>query len=255
MKLARCEYKGNIYNGIVKGETFCIIDRPFYEDYKETGQQITLAEVRLLPPVTPSKFVCIGQNYIEHIKEIGVTPPEKPIWFLKPASSLIGPGDPIIYPRIAERVDYEGELAIVIKKTMKYVNRNDAMKYVLGYSCFNDVTERKLSAANPFYLAMSKSFDSFAALGPWIETELDPDRLQLKTYLNGKLMQDDNTSGCVFNTTYLLEYISHFLTLYPGDVVTTGTPVGIAPMNPGDVVEVEIEGIGKLSNPVDNEKQ
>lgn len=254
MKLARCIYRENIYNGILKGETFCIINGSFYEDHKETGMQIDLADVRLLPPVTPSKFICVGQNYIEHIKEIGVPPPEKPIWFLKPTSSLIGHQDSIVYPRIANRVDYEGELAIIIGKTMKYVNRNDALKYVLGYSCFNDVTERKLSAANPFYLAMSKSFDTFAALGPWIETELDPDHVQLKTFLNGKLMQDDNTGGCVFNTAYLLEYISRFLTLLPGDVVTTGTPVGIASMSPGDVVEVEIEGIGKLSNSVVSEK-
>jgi 2-keto-4-pentenoate hydratase/2-oxohepta-3-ene-1,7-dioic acid hydratase in catechol pathway len=215
---------------------------------------LDLAKVRLLPPVVPGKIVCVGQNYLEHIKEIGVPIPEKPIWFLKPTSSLIGPGDCIIFPGIADRVDYEGELAIVIKTTMKNVKREDALKYVQGYCCFNDVTERKLAAANPFYLAMSKSFDTFAALGPWIETELDPDRLQVKTTLNGKLMQDDNTSGCVFSVPYLLEYISHFLTLLPGDVISTGTPVGIAAMNPGDVVEVEIEGIGKLTNRVENEK-
>ena len=254
MKLARCEYQGKIYQGIVKGETISVIDRPFHEDYKETGMQLDLAKVRLLPPVVPSKFVCVGQNYIEHIKEIGVPIPEKPIWFLKPSTSLIGPGDSILFPRTADRVDYEGELAIVIKTTMKNVKREDALKYVQGYCCFNDVTERKLAAANPFYLAMSKSFDTFASLGPWIETELDPDRLQVKTYLNGKLMQNDNTSGCVFSAPYLLEYISHFLTLLPGDVISTGTPVGIAAMNPKDVVEVEIEGIGKLTNTVESEK-
>jgi len=254
MKLARCEYKEKIYHGIVSGETISVIDRPFHEDYKETGMQLDLAKVRLLPPVVPSKFVCVGQNYIEHIKEIKVPVPEKPIWFLKPTSSLIGPGDRIVFPGIASRVDYEGELAIVIKTTMKNVKREDALKYVQGYCCFNDVTERKLSAANPFNLAMSKSFDTFAALGPWIETELDPDHVQVKTYLNGKLMQDDNTSGCVFNAPYLLEYISHFLTLSPGDVISTGTPVGIAAMNPGDIVEVEIEGIGKLTNTVESEK-
>jgi len=254
MKLARCEYQGKIYPGVVRGETLSVIDRPFHEDYRETGMSLDLAKVRLLPPVVPSKFVCVGQNYIEHIKEIGVPIPEKPIWFLKPTSSLIGPGDSILFPRTASRVDYEGELAIVIKTTMKNVKREDALKYVQGYCCFNDVTERKLAAANPFYLAMSKSFDTFAALGPWIETELDPDRLQVKTTLNGKLMQDDNTSGCVFSVPYLLEYISHFLTLLPGDVISTGTPVGIAAMNPGDVVEVEIEGIGKLTNRVENEK-
>lgn len=254
MKLARCEYQGNIYHGVVKGEIICITDGPFYGDYKETGMQLDLAKVRLLPPVIPSKFVCIGQNYIEHMREIGVKPPEKPLWFLKPASALIGPGDRIIFPRIADRVDYEGELAIVIKTTMKNVNRNDAMKYVLGYSCFNDVTERKLAAADPFNLAMSKGFDTFSALGPWIETELDPDHVQVKTYLNGKLMQDDNTNSCVFKTAYILEYISQFMTLSPGDVVSTGTPKGIAPMSPGDVVEVEIEGIGKLTNTVASEE-
>jgi len=254
MKLARCEYREKIYHGIVKGEAIHIIDRSPYDDYKETGTQFDLVKVRLLPPAVPTKFVCVGQNYIEHIKEIGATPPEKPLWFLKPPSALIGPGDRIIFPRMANRVDYEGELAIVIKTTMKNVNRNDALKYVLGYSCFNDVTERQLAAANPFNLAMAKSFDTFAALGPYIETELDPDHVQLKTYLNGKLMQDDDTSLCVFDTAYLLEYLSHCLTLFPGDVISTGTPKGIAPMSPGDVVEVEIEGIGKLSNPVESEK-
>ncbi len=254
MKLARCEYKGQTYHGILKEEAIHIIDKSPYGDYEETGTQFGLMTVRLLPPAVPTKFVCVGQNYIEHIKEIGATPPEKPLWFLKPPSALIGPGDPIIFPRMANRVDYEGELAIVIKTTMKNVNRNDALKYVLGYSCFNDVTERKLAGANPFNLAISKSFDTFAALGPYIETEIDPDHVQLKTYLNGKLMQDDNTSSCVFDAAYLLEYISHCLTLFPGDVISTGTPKGIAPMSPGDVVEVEIEGIGKLSNPVESEK-
>ena len=254
MKLARCEYNEKIYHGIVKGESIHIIDRSPFDDYKETGTQFDLIKVRLLPPAVPTKFVCVGQNYIEHIKEIGATPPEKPLWFLKPPSALIGSGDPIIFPRMANRVDYEGELAIVIKTTMKNVNRNDALKYVLGYSCFNDVTERKLASANPFNLAIAKSFDTFAALGPYIETELDPDHVQLKTYLNGKLMQDDNTSRCIFDAAHLLEYLSHCLTLFPGDVISTGTPKGIAPMSPGDVVEVEIEGIGKLSNPVESEK-
>jgi 2-keto-4-pentenoate hydratase/2-oxohepta-3-ene-1,7-dioic acid hydratase in catechol pathway len=254
MKLVRCEYKEKTYCGIVRGKTISIIDRSFHEDYKETGVQLDLAKVRLLSPVVPSKFVCVGQNYIEHIKEIGVPIPEKPIWFLKPSSSLIGPGDSIIFPKNANRVDYEGELAIVIKTAMKNVKRDDALKYILGYCCFNDVTERQLATANPFNLAMSKSFDTFAALGPWIETELNPDHVQLKTSLNGKLMQEDNTNSCVFNTPYLLEYISHCLTLFPGDVISTGTPVGIAAMNPGDVVEVEIEGIGKLSNTVESEK-
>jgi len=198
----------------------------------------------------PTKIVCIGQNYLEHIKELGSTPPKQPLFFLKPPSSLIGTGDNIIYPRNATRVDYEGELAVVIKKSMKDVLNDKAKQYILGYSCFNDVTERDLVTKAPLNLTLGKSFDTFSAFGPYIVTDLDPDNLQIRTYLNGELMQDDNTSECVFNVQTILSYLSQCLTLCPGDIVITGTPKGIAPMKPGDLVEVEIEKIGRLSNRV-----
>ena len=250
MKYARYSHDGQVHFGIVSGEDLLELDGSILGHPAETGKRYPLAEVDLLPPILPTKIVCIGQNYLEHIKEIGATPPEEPLYFLKPPSSLIGPGDAIVYPKTATRVDYEGELAVVIKKTMKDVPEEKAKQYILGYSCFNDVTERDLVAKNPFNLTISKSFDTFSAFGPYIVTDLDPDNLQVKTYLNGELMQDDNTSQCVFDVETLLSYLSRCLTLCPGDIVTTGTPKGIAPMEPGDVVEVQIEKTGTLSNTV-----
>jgi len=254
MKYARFEYGGEERYGIVQEEELLFLDGSMLEDSNQTGKRCQVSDVKLLPPVKPSKIVCIGQNYIEHIKELGVTPPTEPLFFLKPPSSLIGHTDAIIYPKIAERVDYEGELAVVIKKTMKNVPASEALGYVLGYSCFNDVTERKLASENPFNLTVSKSFDTFSCLGPYVVTDIDGDNLDLKTLLNGKVMQTDNTKKCVFGVSNLLEYLSHRLTLCPGDLVTTGTPKGIAPMQPGDLVEVEIEGIGVLSNTVEAEQ-
>jgi len=250
MKFARFEHDGNERFGIVAKEEILGLEGSIFGDYKETGVRYPISAVKLLPPVVPPKIVCIGQNYLEHIKEIGVTPPVKPLYFLKPPSSLIGPGDDIIYPRIADRVDYEGELAIVVKKTMKDVPEHETKNFVLGYSCFNDVTERALAAADPFNLSISKGFDTFSSLGPYIVTDIDPDSVQLKTYLNGELKQNDNTKKCKFSVPYILHYLSECITLCPGDIVTTGTPKGIAPMKPGDLVEVEIEGIGRLANGV-----
>ncbi|UCF90727.1 MAG: fumarylacetoacetate hydrolase family protein [Desulfobacterales bacterium] len=250
MKYARFEHRDEEHYGIVEGEALLELDGSILGDHEQTGIRYDLAAVKLLPPVVPGKIVCIGQNYLGHIEEIGATPPQKPLFFLKPPSSLVGPSGDIIYPRTAVRVDYEGELAVVIKKKMKEVPEVEAKEYVLGYSCFNDVTERALVANDPFNLTLAKSFDTFSAFGPYIVTDIDPDNVRLKTYLNGELKQDDNTRNCVFGVPQILHYLSKCLTLYPGDIVTTGTPKGIAPMNPGDLVEVEIEGIGKLSNGV-----
>lgn len=250
MKYARFECRGQIQYGIVEGDEIRALAGSILEDCEETGVRYAAKDVRLLAPMTPTKIVCIGQNYLEHIKEIGSTPPEEPLYFLKPPSSLIGPGAAIVYPRRATRVDYEGELAIVIKAKMKDVPELEAKNYVLGYSCFNDVTERDLVGKTPFNLTIAKSFDTFSCLGPHIVTGIDPDNVQLRTYLNGQLKQDDNTRNCVFKAAKLLNYLSQCLTLFPGDVVVTGTPKGIAPMQPGDLVEVEVEGIGRLANRV-----
>jgi len=250
MKFARFEHKGEMYPGVVKEEEIVVLDGSPFDRYEETGTSYPLSDVKLLPPVVPSKIVCIGLNYREHIEELGARIPEKPHYFLKPPSSLIGHEDAIVYPRMAERVDYEGELAVVIRDTMKDVPENDTLKYILGCSCFNDVTERSFVAKDPLLLTLAKGFDTFSAFGPCVATELDPDNLEVKTYLNGKLMQHDNTKNCVFSVRYLLHYLSQCMTLYPGDIVSTGTPRGVAPMKPGDMVEVEVEGIGRLRNTV-----
>ena len=250
MKYARYEYRGDVRYGIVQEDELLELNGSILGDHEETGKRHNLSVVKLLPPITPTKIVCIGQNYLGHIKEIGSTPPKNPLYFLKPPSSLTGPGGDIIYPRNATRVDYEGELAVVIKRNMKDIPEDEAKQYVLGYSCFNDVTERDLVTKEPLNLTLGKSFDTFSAFGPYIVTGVDPDNLQIKTYLNGELMQDDNTSECVFNVQTILSYLSQCLTLCPGDIVTTGTPKGIAPMKPGDLVEVVINGIGRLSNRV-----
>jgi 2-keto-4-pentenoate hydratase/2-oxohepta-3-ene-1,7-dioic acid hydratase in catechol pathway len=250
MKFARFEYEGEVFFGAVKDEEVSFLEGSPFDTYKETQIRHRLAEVKLLPPAVPTKIVCIGLNYRDHIEEIGAKVPERPHFFLKPPSSIIGHEDAIIFPRGAERVDYEGELAIVIKGMMKDTPEKEALNHVLGYSCFNDVTERAIVMRNIADLTLAKGFDTFSAFGPYVVTGLDPNNLVVKTYLNGNLMQHDNTGNSVFSVEQILHYLSQCMTLYPGDVVITGTPKGIAPMKPGDVVEVEIEGIGKLTNTV-----
>ena len=254
-KLARYEYNKKIYEGLVDADEIHVIKGSFWEHYEVSGKKHRISEVRFLPPVIPTKVVCVGQNYLGHIEELGAPVPQEPIIFLKPPSCLIGHEHPITCARDAERIDYEGELAIVIKHRMKSVDESDTLNYVLGYSCFNDVTERNMVAKNPFLLSLSKGFDSFGPFGPWIVTDLDPNNLMLKTYLNGEIKQQDNTKNCVFSVQQVLSFISKYMTLFPGDIVITGTPRGIAPMKSGDTVEVEIENIGTLRNTVQAEGQ
>ena len=250
LKFARFEYDKKIHEGLLDAEEIHVIKGSFWNHYEVSDKKYRVSEVRFLPPATPTKIVCVGQNYREHIEELGVPVPGEPVVFLKPPSCLIGHEHPIIYPRNAGRIDYEGELAIVIKQRMKYVDEPDTLNYVLGYSCFNDVTERIMAAKDPSLLTLSKGFDSFGAIGPYIVTDLDSGHLMLKTYLNGELKQHDNTENCVFGVRRVLSFISQYMTLFPGDIVITGTPQGIAPMKPGDTVEVEIENIGTLRNTV-----
>ncbi|MBW1730909.1 MAG: fumarylacetoacetate hydrolase family protein [Deltaproteobacteria bacterium] len=251
MKFARFSYHGRTHTGVIRQGEIAVLSGSLFTHFEETGESYALSDIKFLPPTVPTKVVCIGLNYYEHIEEIGAQVPEKPIYFLKPPSSLIGHESAILYPKGAERVDYEGELAIVIKKKMKDVPEHKTMEYVLGLSCFNDVTERALVSKNPLLLTLSKGFDTFGPIGPYLVTDLDPNNLNIRTYLNGRLMQEGNTKNCVFNVQQILHHLSTWMTLLPGDIVATGTPKGIAPMKPGDVVEVEIEGIGKLRNRVE----
>lgn len=250
MKFARFEHGGTATFGMVREEKVVVLKGSPFHSYEETGASYPLSKVKFLPPMVPTKIVCIGMNYRGHIEEIGAEVPKRPMFFLKPPSSLIGHGQDIIIPQGAERVDYEGELAVIIGEKMKDVPENEVLDHVGGYSCFNDVTEKAIVSKSMADLTLAKGFDTFSVLGPYLVTGLDPNNVEVKTYLNSKLMQHDNTKNCVFSIQEILHYLSRCMTLYPGDIVSTGTPKGTAQMNPGDMVEVEVEGIGKLQNRV-----
>jgi len=203
----------------------------------------------LLPPCVPTKIVCIGRNYAEHAKELGNEAPAEPIIFLKPPSALLAPFGTIVRPAISQRVDHEGELAIVIGKRAKDVKAARWRDYVRGFACANDVTARDLQKKDVQF-TRGKSFDTFAPIGPCIETELDVAALSLQTRVNGEIRQNGNTRDMVFPCDFLIEFITTVMTLEPGDVILTGTPSGVGPLAAGDSVEVEIEGIGVLRNAV-----
>jgi 2-keto-4-pentenoate hydratase/2-oxohepta-3-ene-1,7-dioic acid hydratase in catechol pathway len=210
---------------------------------------VPLAGARLLPPTVPSKILAVGQNYRAHAAEMGKGVPDEPLLFLKAPSALLAPGDPIVRPGGYERVDYEGELAFVIGRRARHVRAADALDYVLGYTILNDVTVRDLQKKDGQY-TRAKGFDTFAPCGPWLETDLDPSRLHLVTRVNGAVQQDSRTDDLIFSVPELVAFASRVMTLEPGDLFTTGTPKGVGQLWPGDVVEVEIEGIGTLRNPV-----
>ncbi len=210
---------------------------------------VRLDEVTLLAPVQPSKVVSVGLNYSNHAQELGMDIPSEPVIFLKPPSAVIGPGKDIIYPRVSSRVDYEAELAVVIKDKTKDIQPEDADKHIAGYTCMNDVTARDIQKKD-IQWTRAKSFDTFAPLGPWVETTLDPADLRICSYLNGELRQDSSTAEFIFNIPELVSFVSRMMTLLPGDVISTGTPPNVGCMEPGDEIVVEIEGIGKLCNHV-----
>ncbi len=211
---------------------------------------IDLAEARLLPPVTPSKIVCVGRNYREHAAELGNPMPPEPLLFLKAPSALIGDGAPIELPTLSERVEHEGELAVVIgRRCARLRDDEDPLAYVLGYTCLNDVTARDLQRRDVQF-TRGKSFDTFCPVGPYVVTGLDPSDLSVVTRVNGEVRQSGRTSAMAFPVPHLLRYISQAMTLEPGDLIATGTPAGVGPLREGDVVEVEVEGVGTLRNPV-----
>jgi len=221
---------------------------PLYSGFELTGQKLPLEDVRLLAPVIPrSKVVCVGKNYASHAAEMGGETPPEPLIFFKPNTSVVGPGDPVFYPSQTEDLQFEGELAIVIGRICRKVPREDAVKVIYGYTVANDVTARDLQASDGQW-ARAKGFDTFCPLGPWIETDLDPSDLRLTTRLNDELRQDSRTGDMVFDVADIIAHVTGFTTLLPGDVVLTGTPDGVGPMQVGDVVSVTIEGIGALSN-------
>ena len=231
----------------MRGESIQAIEGKPYNRVKLTEDYYQLSEVRLLSPCQPSKVVCLGLNYLSHAKETNAPLPNVPLLFLKPSTAVIGPEDNIVYPDMSKRVDYEGELAIIIKERARGVSAEEALGYVLGYTCFNDVTARDLQASDGQW-TRAKGFDTFAAIGPCIETELDPGSAGLETYLNGEMKQKGNTNDLIYSVPEVISFISRVMTLTAGDVIATGTPSGIGPMQPGDTVEIRIESIGTLRN-------
>jgi len=203
----------------------------------------------LLVPCEPTKIVALARNYVSHAREMGTPPPDEPIIFLKPPSSLLAQGGKIVFPRLAERVDYEGELAVVVGRRAKRVRAAEASDYILGLTCANDVTARDLQKMDAQW-TRCKGFDTFCPLGPHLAIDLDPGDLLLRTWLNGELRQEARTREMIFDVGEVVAYISAVMTLEPGDVILTGTPEGVGPLKPGDVVDVEIEGIGILRNSV-----
>ncbi len=210
------------------------------------GEVLKLEDVLLMPPCQPTKIVCVGLNYVKHAQELKMKLPEEPILFLKPPSAVLATGGQIVYPPSSVQVDYEGELAVVIGKRCRNVTAKEAEKHILGYTCFNDVTARDLQRKDGQW-TRAKSFDTFAPFGPWI-TRIDPSDVDIQTRVNGKVVQNSNTSDLIFDVPRLVEFISTVMTLEPGDVIATGTPPGVGQLQKGDAVEVEIEGIGVLKN-------
>jgi 2-keto-4-pentenoate hydratase/2-oxohepta-3-ene-1,7-dioic acid hydratase in catechol pathway len=209
-----------------------------------------LSEVKLLAPVVPSKIVCVGRNYRAHAAELGNKMPDEPLLFLKAPSAVIASGEQVELPRASQQVEHEGELGVVIGRVAsKLSSSDDPLSYVLGYTCVNDVTARDLQRKDVQF-TRAKSFDTFCPVGPWIETEIDPANAAVETRLNGEVKQKGNTADMAFPVSFLIRYISEIMTLYPGDLIATGTPAGVSRMKHGDTVEVEVAGIGVLRNPV-----
>ncbi len=239
--------------GIFDNENILEIQGSIFSDYSKTGRVFKTADVKLLTPCDPKKIFCIGLNFLDHIMELGFEIPKKPANFLKPSSSVINPGENIIIPKSATRVDYEGELAVIIKDKIKDVTPGEAKKHILGITPFNDVTERILSST-PSLVTYSKAFDTFTSFGPIVDTDIDPDDAFIYTYLNGKRVQQGHTRDMIFKPSEIVSFVSTGITLYPGDIISTGTPAGVREVIDGDLVEIEIGGISvRLRNPVKNQ--
>jgi 2-keto-4-pentenoate hydratase/2-oxohepta-3-ene-1,7-dioic acid hydratase in catechol pathway len=249
MKFGRFKKDDRIFYGTVEDDYVREITGDIFSKYTILSNTVSLKEVEILAPCMPSKIIAVGLNYRSHAEEVKMELPEKPILFLKPSSAVIGPEQHILYPAMSRRVDYESELGVVIGRECRSVHIEQAPDYVLGYTCFNDVTARDLQKKDKQW-TRAKGFDTFAPMGPFIETDFDPANALIETYLNGEKKQSGSTSDLIFPVFFLVSFISQVMTLLPGDVIATGTPSGIGPMQVGDVVEVRIEGIGTLSNRV-----
>ncbi len=244
----RVEHQGQKKHVICIGDTWSELDGDLFAEY-QVGQTIEREQFRILAPVTPSKIVAVGLNYKDHAGEMNKPLPKVPLIFLKPSTAVIGPGDPIALPQGVGRVDYEAELGLVIRKKAYHVSSDDALDYILGLTCVNDVTARELQRLDVQY-TRAKGFDTFAPVGPAIAIGLDGRELSIEAWLNGTKCQSSNTRELIFSIGELVEFVSSVMTLNPGDIISTGTPSGVGPLCSGDTIVIKISGIGELENSV-----
>ena len=250
MKIVRIKAGDDIAYGVADAEGVLVYKGSPFVAWEPTETVVPWPNVKLLAPVLPTKVLCVGKNYEDHATEMGGDVPDEPLIFMKPATSVIGQNQPVIYPSQSKEVHHEAELAVVISRPARNIKAEDASQYIFGYTAANDVTARDLQR-NDGQWTRAKGFDTFCPLGPAIETELDPlERLALIAKVNDEVRQAGFTSDMVFGVAEVLEYITAFTTLLPGDVILTGTPSGVGPVEPGDVMEIEIDGIGSLVNRV-----
>jgi 2-keto-4-pentenoate hydratase/2-oxohepta-3-ene-1,7-dioic acid hydratase in catechol pathway len=236
--------------GLIEGESVIEISGPPWGQWSRRSRTLRLAEVRLVAPIEPTKIVCIGRNYAAHAAEMGNEVPKEPLMFLKPPSSIVGPEEAIVLTKYSQKVEHEGELALVIGRRCSHLSDSDeALSFVVGYTCLNDVTARDLQKSDVQF-TRAKGFDTFCAVGPHIETALDPTNVLVETHVNGARRQSGPTSLMAYPPALLVRWISRMMTLMPGDVIATGTPAGVGPLVAGDIVEVSVAGVGVLRNPV-----
>ena len=242
------ESYGSLENGLVTR-----IQGSIFGDHALTGEKYAPEDIKFLTPCTPVNLYCVGLNFADHVAELGLPTPLQPANFLKPVSAVIPTGEAIVIPHVSTRTDYEGEMGIVIKNKIKNIAETEALQHILGVTPLNDVTEREMSYTSTL-VTYSKSFDTFTSFGPVIDTEIDPENTVIRTFLNGEQVQEGRTAEFIFSCAYIVAFFSKGRTLYPGDIISTGTPSHVLPLKAGDVVEVEIEGIGyRLINPVKQE--
>jgi 2-keto-4-pentenoate hydratase/2-oxohepta-3-ene-1,7-dioic acid hydratase in catechol pathway len=249
VRICRVAVGDELHYGVIEGEAVALLSSHPFGPFEPEGRVLPLADVRLVAPVLPSKVIAVGRNYADHAREMGNDVPAAPMIFLKPSTSVIGPGDPITLPWQSEQVEHEAELAVVIGRLCRDVPEDRVPEVVLGYTCANDVTARDLQRTDGQW-GRAKGFDSFCPLGPWIETSVDLDDADITCLVNGELRQGGTTGDMVRDVVELVSWISSVMTLLPGDVILTGTPAGVGPIVAGDTVSVSIDGIGTLTNPV-----
>ena len=250
MKIARLLIEGRPQHVVVEANGVRIINNSIFEDDLDISKDlIDIDGLKVLAPVSPSKIVCVGLNYQDHAKELNMQIPDEPTLFLKPPSSVIAPYENIVYPDSVTRLDYEAELAIIIKKKAKDISVQEAGNYILGLTCLNDVTARDLQNKD-IQWTRAKSFDTFCPIGPYIVSGVDPSNLKIELKVNDSIKQSSSTKNLIFSIDYIISFISNVMTLFPGDIIATGTPEGVGPLSKGDAVAVDIESIGTLKNKV-----